>query len=155
MTRRADSPQEAIDLLVEVVGTAAAAEPELAGQVEAGLRALLDALAADPELAEAALAEGEDEGRDYWPYREALEGFTPLLERAAAESGEELEPLPSAARAVVAGLAAVIFREIDEGRREGLPALLPELVFLTLNPLAGPEVAAEAMRRCEGTPGSG
>lgn len=149
MTRRAGSPQEAIEQLVEVVRAAAASEPDLAGQVEAGLAALLGRLAADPELAEAALAEGEDEGRDYWPYREALEGFVPLLERAVAEAGLGIEEPATAARAVVAGLTAVILREVDEGRGEELAALAPELVYLTLNPFAGTEVAAEAMRRCE------
>jgi hypothetical protein len=147
MTRRANSPQEAIEQLVEVVRAAAATEVSFAGQISAAVPALLDALAADPDLAEAAMA--QEEGNDRWPYREALEGFVPLLERAAAEAGLGIEEPAMAARAVVAGLTAVILREVDEGRGEELAALAPELVYLTLNPFAGQEVAAEAMRRCK------
>jgi hypothetical protein len=92
------------------------------------------------------MAEDGVEGRSHWPYREALEGFVPLLERAAAEAGMGIEKPATAARAVVAGLTAVILREIDEGRGEDLAALTPELVYLTLNPFLGSEAAAEAMR---------
>ncbi len=131
------SAQEAIDRLVEVARVSAAEEADLAGQVEAALRAILVALATNPELAEAALAEGEQEGRDHWPYREALEGFAPPLERAVAEAGLGIEQPATAARAVVAGLTAVILREVDEGRGEDLSALAPELVQLALNPFRG------------------
>jgi len=147
MASRAEGASAAIERLVGVAREAAAAEPSFAAQVSAAVPALLDALAADPDLAETAMAREESEGRERWPYREALASFAPLLERAAAEAGMGIEEPGPAARAVIAGLTAVILREVDEGRGEDLAALAPELVDLALSPFAGSKTAAEAMRR--------
>lgn len=148
MTPRASTPEAMVERLVERIRLAAGAAAGFDRQIEAGLRELLGALAADPELARVALIEPRASGRTgYRTYQRALGRLAAALERAATEAAGG-EPPPHTARAVVVGLAALITREVDEGRREGLMGLLPELVFLTVSPFAGTETAEEAMRRC-------
>jgi AcrR family transcriptional regulator len=139
-----------IDVLVAHVSTAfetAAGEP-WPQRIEAGLRALVELLGAEADIARMAMVEvtalGE-EARNR--YRAALARFTPFLEegRAYSQQGEELPP--DTARFAVGGATSMIFDEIRAGRGPELPRILPDLVFAVLMPYLGPEAAEEEMER--------
>jgi AcrR family transcriptional regulator len=139
-----------IDVLVAHVSTAfetAAGEP-WPRRIEAGLRALVELLAAEADIARMAMVEVTalgDEARNR--YRAALARFTPFLEegRTYSQQGEEL---PSdTARLAVGGATSMIFDEIRAGRGPELTRILPDLVFAVLMPYLGPKVAEEEMER--------
>jgi hypothetical protein len=66
------------------------------------------------------------EGREYSEVEEELPGEVELLAVGAAE--------------------AIIFGEVDAGRAERLPKMMPEILFSILVPFLGPDRAAEEMR---------
>jgi AcrR family transcriptional regulator len=139
-----------IDVLVAHVGSAfeaAAAEPWPA-RVTAGLRALVELLAAEADIARMAMVEvtaAGDQARER--YRAALARFAPFLEegRVHSDQGESLPP--DSARFAVGGATSMIFDEIRAGRGRELPRLLPDLVFAVLMPYLGAEAAEEERRR--------
>ncbi|HXV04337.1 MAG TPA: hypothetical protein VFP23_00325 [Solirubrobacterales bacterium] len=124
------------------------AEPGLAARVGAGLWALLAELATDPSLAELVFIEGRrlDSPR-YIPYRHMLDAFSGLLEVAVKAQPLESQPPEITARAVVSGAVALISREVEAGRGGELLRLQPELLYLTLVPYLGVDLAEEEMRK--------
>jgi hypothetical protein len=136
------------DLLSEVTA-AALYEQGFVRQVSAGLHALLQALARDPDLAHLAMLEVRQlDPPRYRPYRRMLARLTSLFESMLDEA-EIRTPAPqSTAKAVVSGVVSTIAHEIDQGRTSELLDLYPELVFLVLAPYVGTEVAAAETHRC-------
>lgn len=116
-------------------------------RVRAGLMALLDELASRPEMA-TVLTRSFPGIRPaaYGHYVALLSRFEPFLSegREYSELGEEL-PAEVELLAVGAG-EAIIFGEIEAGRAETLPAMMPEILFSVLVPFLGPDRAAEEMR---------
>lgn len=116
-------------------------------RVRAGLAALVEMFALDPELARTAIVEvaaaGADARQRHW---DAITRFTEFL-----EDGEELagdRELPENIALMAAGaVSGLIFDELLTGRAERLPQMLPDLVFALLVPYIGPGAAAEEMRK--------
>jgi AcrR family transcriptional regulator len=138
------------DVLVAHVNSAfeaAAAEP-WPERIAAGLRALVQLLAAESGIARLSMVEVTATGDDARArYRAALARFTPFLEegREYSEQGEELPA--DTARFAIGGATSMIFDEIRAGRGPELERILPDLVFAVLMPYLGPEAAEDEMRR--------
>jgi AcrR family transcriptional regulator len=133
----------AVETLVRRVTAAFEAEEGWPLRARAGLTALLDALAEEPELAHLALlgvsAAGPAAQRRY---RAALQRLTPLFDegRDFAPGGRGLPANTS--RMAIGAVAGLISDELSENGAERLPDLLSDLLFATLVPYIGPAAAA-------------
>jgi AcrR family transcriptional regulator len=139
-----------IDVLVAHVTSAfvAAVDERWPERIGIGLRALVELLATEADIARMAMVEvtaAGDEARER--YRAALARFTPFLEEGRTYSGQGEELPPDTARFAIGGATSMIFDEIRAGRGPELPRLLPDLVFAVLMPYLGPEAAEDEMRR--------
>lgn len=120
---------------------------DFAQQVEAGLRELLELLAAEPDVARVVLVEIRVGGT---ACREAqqreLRRFGQLLELgcAARRCGPKEK---ETARMVVGAIAGFLTSEVSAGTPIDLGRVLPELSFIALAPYLGVEGAATEMRR--------
>jgi AcrR family transcriptional regulator len=144
-----------IDVLVAHVTSAYAAvsEEPWPVRVEAALRALLELLAAEADIARMAMVEviaAGDQARER--YRAALGRFIPFLEEGREYSGQRGLP-EDTSRFAIGGATSMIFDEIRAGRGPELPSVLPDLVFAVLMPYLGPEAAEGEMRRVAGEGG--
>ncbi len=139
-----------IDVLVAHVSSAfaSAADQPWPEQVTAALRALVELLSLEADIARMAMVEVTAAGEGASErYRGALARFTPLLEEGREYSGRG-EDLPSdTARFAIGGATSMIFDEVRAGRGGELKKALPDLVFAVLMPYLGPEAAEEEMRR--------
>lgn len=140
----------AIDVLAAHVQAAfnAEAEKDWPERVKAGLCALVELLATEPDIARMAIVDVSTVGPDAKDrYHVTLERFTPFFEegRAYAEGGEKLPP--ETARFAVGGVGSMIFDEIRAGRAAELRRILPDLVFAFLMPYLGSEGAEREMKR--------
>jgi len=137
-------------LTEEVVGHATSgcdsgeAWPE---RIRNGLGALLDAIAAEPEIARAMTRHFPGiRPATYERYVELLSRFVPYM-REGREYSSVDEELPGEVELLAVGAAeAIIFGEIDAGRAERLPDMLPEILFSVLVPFMGPDRAGDEMR---------
>lgn len=133
-------------ILDEVVASCDDERPWLE-RVRTGLTTIVDLFALDPELARTAIVEvaaaGADARQRHW---DAITRVTEFL-----VDGEELadgRELPENIALMAAGaVSGLIFEELLTGRAEGLPELLPDLLFALLVPYIGPGAATEEMRR--------
>jgi len=145
-----ESYDAVIDVLVAHVSTAfetATGEP-WPERIAAALRALVELLAAEADIARMAMVEVTAAGDDaLGRYRAALARFTPFLEEGRTYSGQGDELPPDTARFAIGGATSMIFDEIRAGRGPDLVRILPDLVFAVLMPYLGPETAEEEMRR--------
>lgn len=137
------------DVLVAHVTSAfeASASEPWPDRVVAGLRALVELLSAESDIARVTMIEATavgDEARER--YRAALGRFAPFLEEGRDYSGRGEELPADTARFAIGGAASMIFDEVRAGRGEELARVLPDLAFAVLMPYLGPE-AAEAERR--------
>jgi AcrR family transcriptional regulator len=117
-------------------------------RMAAALRALVDLLATEHDIARMAMVEVTAVGEDARiRYRAALGRFTYFLEegRSASPQGDELPA--DTARFAIGGATSMIFDEIRAGRGPELRLLLPDLLFAVLMPYIGPEAAEDEMRR--------
>ena len=139
-----------IDVLVAHVTSAfesAAGEP-WPERIAAGLRALVELLAAEADIARMAMVEVTAAGDDARArYRAALARFTPFLEEGREYSSQSEELPPDTARFAIGGATSMIFDEIRAGRGPELQRILPDLVFAVLMPYLGSEEAEDEMRR--------
>jgi AcrR family transcriptional regulator len=138
------------DVLVSHVATAfqSAAGELWADRVTAALRALVELMAAEADLARMAIVEVTAIGGDARVrYREALDRFVPFLEqgRTSSPQGEQLPE--QTARFAIGAVTTMVFDEIRAGRCDELEALLPDLVFTMTMPYLGVEAAEAQMRR--------
>jgi AcrR family transcriptional regulator len=139
-----------IDVLVAHVSTAfeSTVGQPWQDRIVAALRALVDLLASEHDIARMAMVEVTAVGEDARiRYRAALGRFTYFLEegRSASEQGEELPA--DTARFAIGGATSMIFDEVRAGRGPELRRILPDLVFAVLMPYLGPEAAEDEMRR--------
>jgi AcrR family transcriptional regulator len=116
-------------------------------RVRRGLAAVLEEIAAEPVIARALTRSFPGiRPSAYQRYVELLSRFVPFMEEGR-EYSEVEEELPGEIELLAVGAAeAIIFAEVDAGRCEGLPAMLPEILFSVLVPFMGPDRAAEEMR---------
>jgi AcrR family transcriptional regulator len=126
---------------------AAAGEP-WPERIAAGLRALVELLANEADIARLSMVEVTAAGDDARArYRAALARFTPFLEEGREYSSQTEELPPDTARFAIGGATSMIFDEIRAGRGPELERILPDLVFAVLMPYLGPEEAEDEMRR--------
>jgi AcrR family transcriptional regulator len=145
---------EAYDAVFDVlVAHVTAAFESAAGEpwperIAAGLRALVELLATEADIARLSMVEVTAAGDDARArYRAALSRFTPFLEEGR-EYSKQSEELPAdTARFAIGGATSMIFDEIRAGRGPELKRILPDLVFAVLMPYLGPEEAEDEMRR--------
>jgi AcrR family transcriptional regulator len=117
-------------------------------RIGAALRALVDLLARESDIARMAMVEITAVGEDARiRYRAALGRFTYFLEegRTVSPRGDELPA--DTAHFAIGGATSMIFDEIRAGRGPELRRLLPDLVFAVLMPYIGAEAAEDEMRR--------
>jgi AcrR family transcriptional regulator len=132
-----------VDGLVRRVAPAYEAEEGWPRRARAGLAALLEALAEEPEIARLALVDVGSAGpAAQRRYRAALQRLTPFFDegRDFAPGGRNLPANTS--RMAIGAVAGLISDEVTEGRAEYLPGLLSEVLFATLVPYIGPAAAA-------------
>jgi AcrR family transcriptional regulator len=122
-------------------------------RIRDGLTALLAQVAADPELARAMTRSFPGiRPATYERYVSLLAGFQPYMTEGRRYSGSEGE-LPAEVELLAIGAAeAIIFAEVEAGRAERLPRMLPEILFSVLVPFLGPDRAADEMRSASAAP---
>lgn len=133
----------AVDSLVRRVATAYEAEEGWPRRARAGLAALLEALAEDPQAARLALIDvGAAGPAAQRRHRAALQRLTPFFDegRDFAPDGRNLPANTS--RMAIGAVAGLIADELAEERASDLPGLLSDVLFATLVPYIGPEAAA-------------
>jgi AcrR family transcriptional regulator len=133
----------AVDVLVRQVVSAYESEERWPERARSGLKALLEALAAEPELARLALVDiGAAGPAAQRRYRVAVQRLTPLFDegRDFAPGGRNLPANTS--RMAIGGVAGLISEELVAGRAKELPRLLSDALFATLVPYIGPGAAA-------------
>lgn len=113
----------------------------------AGVGALLEFLAADPEAARLAFIEVMTAGpAGLERYRFAERAFAAYLEEVARESGYEGEVSEHAGIAAISGMVAVIAELVREGRTAELPQVRDELTQFGIAIFTGSASAERAVR---------
>ena len=141
----------AYDYLTDRVVARASADCDRADpwpdRVRVGLESLLQAVAAYPEMAQALTRSFPGiRPAAYERYVSLLSRFVPVMSEGRQYSGVE-EELPGEVELLAVGAAeAIIFGEVDAGRAERLPQMMPEILFSILVPFMGPDRAADEMR---------
>ncbi|HEU4392781.1 MAG TPA: helix-turn-helix domain-containing protein [Solirubrobacterales bacterium] len=145
---------EAYDAVIDVlVAHVTSAFESTVGQpwpdrIAAGLRALVDLLASEHDIARMAMVEVTAVGEDARiRYRAALGRFTYFLEEGRTVSAQGDELPADTARFAIGGATSMIFDEVRAGRGPELRRILPDLLFAVLMPYIGPEAAEDEMRR--------
>jgi AcrR family transcriptional regulator len=138
------------DLMGQVLAhTTAGCDAESAWpeRVRDGLTALLALAAAEPEMAKVVTrAFPGIRPATYQRYVDLLGSFLPYMEEGR-EYSEVEDELPGEVELLAVGAAeAIIFGEVDAGRAERLPKMMPEILFSVLVPFIGPDRAADEMR---------
>jgi AcrR family transcriptional regulator len=139
-----------INVLVAHVSTAfeSTAGQPWSDRIVAGLRALVDLLASEHDIARMAMVEVTAVGENARiRYRAALGRFTYFLEEGRTVSAQGDELPADTARFAIGGATSMIFDEVRAGRGPELRRILPDLVFAVLMPYLGPEAAEDEMRR--------
>jgi AcrR family transcriptional regulator len=133
--------------IVEIATENCAGSEEWPGRVRGGLAAVLNAVAAEPEMATVIVRSFPGVRPSFYQrYVDLLERFLPFMREGREFSGLP-EELPAEVELLAVGAAeSIIFAELDAGRAERLPGLLPEILFSILVPFIGPDRAADEMR---------
>lgn len=116
-------------------------------QAAVAIGGALEFAASDPAAARVLTSEALAQGVDGVERYERLMTYTAgLLEggRAASPYGADLPRTTE--RALVGGVATIIANQVDRGREDGLPRLLPEVLQFVLTPYLG---TGEAKRLSE------
>jgi AcrR family transcriptional regulator len=117
-----------------------------AHSVKAGIDAMLEFLAAEPNLARLCMVEALVAGPAVVErYDAAIKSFVPYFQKGReGRPPEVLERLSSTTEeALVGGMVSLISRRIIAGKAEELEQLLPDLVEFTLTPYLGSDEAAK------------
>jgi AcrR family transcriptional regulator len=134
----------------ELIEEAVAEVPDWPHGVVVGLRAFLEFLDDEPELARLGMVDSITAGPAIAErFRDAIDGFVPWLKMGRSERSSSQRPLPdSAEESLLGALASMISRSIAFGAPQRLTDLLPDLAEFLLMPYVGPEeahrLAAEA-----------
>jgi AcrR family transcriptional regulator len=117
-----------------------------AERITAGIRALVEELAADPATARFAVIEVLAAGPRALVRRDAaIRQFTGFIDAGRSESSLELPGLTSTA--IVGGIFELLYSEILHGATSQLPARVPEIVYWITQPFLGPKRAAKVRER--------
>lgn len=135
----------AAERVLVTVEAACKAEWSWLERARASLGALVELLAADPELARTVVVEAVAAGAETRQRKIELIGqLARGLEQGRDADGVEL-PADTGLMAASA-VNGLLFEEIQSGRAAALPAHLPELLFALFVPFLGPSEAVEQMR---------
>jgi AcrR family transcriptional regulator len=116
--------------------------------VAAGINALMDFVCSEPSHAHLTLVDTFGASPQAIEIRRsALESFTAYLSPGFEHAPDDAEVPEIAAEAVAGGIWQVLHHYIEHKRLHELCDASPQLVYLTLNPFIGPELAAETARR--------
>ena len=131
------------------VGEAFDQEEEWPLAIKAGIRAMLEFLAAEPHLARLSMVEALVAGPVVVErYDAAIQSLVPYFQ--AGREGRSADVLaglsPTTEEALVGGMVSLISRRIFADRADELEALLPDLVEFTLTPYLGSSEAARVAR---------
>lgn len=141
---------EALAAGVEVIAAAIASEPTWVDQVHAGLAALLEFLADNEAIALAGMIHvigaGVEADR---AYQDGIAAFTVFLAPGLDESDADPALLGSVTPVAIGAIAGTIRDEALLGRTRELPQLLPDLIYLAIVGLLGPERALAERARAE------
>jgi AcrR family transcriptional regulator len=136
---------ESIAAAKEVFAELLDPEQPWADQIAAGLEIFLEMVAAEPARARLCTVEAQAAGG------EALARYQAMLESVAPKLREGREFNPRASRlpdglevAIVGGLAWVVHQRLVADRIDGIKALLPEMLQVTLTPYLGEVEASRA-----------
>ncbi len=132
--------------LRERVSTAFEQTEDWPHAIRAGIEAMLEFLAAEPNLARLCMVEALVAGPAVVErYDAAIQSFVPYFQEGReGRSPEVLARLsPTTEEALVGGMVSLISRRIIAGKTEELEDLLPDLVEFTLTPYLGSAEAAE------------
>lgn len=132
-----------VDALVRRIAAAYEIEERWPQRARAGLAALLDALAEEPQVARLALVDVGSAGpAAQRRYRAALQRLTPFFDEGRDFAPEGRNLPANTSRMAIGAVAGLISDELAEGRAEQLPDLISEVLFATLVPYIGPAAAA-------------
>jgi len=132
--------------LQERVSAAFDEQDEWPKAIRAGIGAMLEFLAAEPNLARLCMVEALVAGPAVVErYDAAIQSFVPYFQEGRkGRSKEVLSRLsPTTEEALVGGMVSLISRRIIAGKAEELEELLPDLVEFTLTPYLGSAEAAK------------
>jgi AcrR family transcriptional regulator len=116
--------------------------------VAAGLNALLDFVCSEPSHAHLTLVDTFGASPRAIEIRErALDSFTTYLRPGFEHAPGDVDVPEIAAEAIAGGVWQVLHHYIEHKRLHELCDASPQLVYLTLSPFVGPELAAETARR--------
>jgi AcrR family transcriptional regulator len=118
--------------------------------IRAGISAMLQFLAAEPNLARLCMVEALVAGPAVVErYDAAIQSFVPYFQEGReGRPPEVLSRLsPTTEEALVGGMVSLISRRIIAGRAEELEELLPDLVEFTLTPYLGSAEAAKVAKQ--------
>jgi AcrR family transcriptional regulator len=119
-------------------------EEEWPMRVKMKLRATLEFLAVNPDLARFVLIAPQRAGEEVTSrYRSTLERAVEYLCDGRPSGGDQRTPSDAVAASLIGGMVALIVRHVEEGNGSRLPELLPDLVELFLTPFLG---RADAVR---------
>lgn len=125
------------------VALAGAAGCDWPGAVYRALAALCAYIAANPVLARLAFVEVLALGRDGLRSRETL--IADAIERFRASVPRGQRPSALVAEASVGAIWGIVHQYVAYGASGRLPDIAPQLAFIALAPVLGPEVAARAI----------
>ncbi|HXP36815.1 MAG TPA: TetR/AcrR family transcriptional regulator, partial [Solirubrobacteraceae bacterium] len=124
-----------------------AREAEWHDGVAAGIEALTEFVCSEPAHAHLTLVDTFGASPAAIEIREsALAAFTGYLQPGFEHAPSHLEVPQIAAEAVAGGIWQVLHHYIEHERMHELCDAAPQLVYLTLSPFTGPELAAETAR---------
>lgn len=139
-----------VDDLLERIRDSFAPDDPWPVKVRVALKALLNDLAAHPELARMATVDLPSAGPDaHERYRGAIERFLPFFRQGRVYANPSTEFPPDVELMAVGGAEAIVFDEVVAGRATKLPTLLPDILFALLVPYLGPEKAVTEMLRAD------
>jgi AcrR family transcriptional regulator len=138
----------AYDTIVEHLGIATDAasseQSDWPGRVAAKLRATLEFLAANPDLARFCLIAPQRAGEGVASrYRDGMGKVVAYLCEGMPAPPATKVPSAAVAVSLIGGMVALVVRKVDAGEGDALPELLPDLLELFLTPYLG---RAEAVR---------
>lgn len=141
-----DAYQLLADHLAAAMGEAGEAEKRWPARVRAQLAALLDSLAANPDLVRFAFVAAPAAGGEFTKrYRALLERLVGVV-ISEHPTAKGRQPSRGTEYAMAGGLAALLVARVNAGEGEQLPELLPELLELVLAPYIGRERAVAEAR---------
>jgi AcrR family transcriptional regulator len=116
--------------------------------VAAGMHALMEYVCSEPSHAHLTLVDTFGASPEAIEIRDsALQAFTAYLQPGFEHAPAHVDVPDVAAEAVVGGIWQVLHHYIEQRRVDELCDAAPQLVFLTLSPFLGPELAADAARQ--------